>query len=152
MFINLHGLAFLAARSGTAEPIPGVYEAPAIDKSVTYEAAPRIPDQRAAPAAPALSIDVEASSTVDDAEAQALLEGRAPQLQHWIEVWALATSCIPHNNEANVKQTNNARIYLGVRNRLHKQVAAMSDVMRQEYRHALSAAKSIPLAVDSQTS
>ena len=99
---SFHKQAVLqAARGGTAVPIPGVSEAPATDKSATDDAAPRIPDQSAAPAP---GIDVEAGSIVVDAEAQALLKGRASQLQYWIEAWASATYCISYNNEAKMKQ------------------------------------------------
>jgi len=98
----------------------------------------------------AVSLTMEAGLTAAQAEASALINGRVPQLQDWIDAWASASSTTSYNKEARMRQKKSeARISLGIRKRLRKQVRVIAEVLRAKHRQALTAATSITLAVDS---
>ena len=94
---------------------------------------------------------VAAPQAAAQAEAEALLKGRVPQLQDWIDAWASASSTVSFRKEARIRQKKGAaRRSDGVRKRLRKQIRVIADVLRDRRRQALAAATSITLAVDSR--
>ena len=89
--------------------------------------------------------------TAEQAKASTLLKGRVPQLQDWIDAWASASSTTSYLKESRIRQKKSeARVSLGIRKRLRKQVRVMADVLRDKHRQALTAATSISIAVDSR--
>ena len=87
----------------------------------------------------------------EDIESTALLKGRVPQLQDWVDAWASASSTMSYRKEFKLRQKKSeARIGDGVRKRMRKMVRVIAEVVRQKHRQALTAATSISLAADSR--
>ena len=74
-----------------------------------------------------------------------------PQLKDWIDAWADASSTTSFLKQARIRQKKSeARVTLGLRKRLRKQIRVIAEVLRQQQRQALTAATCISLAVDSR--
>ena len=107
-------------------------------------------------AAPSLTIEAVGLTTATDEqatdeEAEALLKGRVPQLQDWIDAWASASSTTSYRKENRVRQKRSqGRTSANIRTRRRKQVRVIADVIRDQHRQAVTAATSISLAVDSR--
>ena len=79
------------------------------------------------------------------------MKGRVLQLKDWIDAWADASSTTSFLKQARIRQKKSeARVTLGLRKRLRKQIRVIAEVLRQQQRQALTAATCISLAVDSR--
>ena len=112
-------------------------------------------EQAGLTAAPSLTIEVglttDEQATDEQVEAEALLKGRVPQLQDWIDAWASASSTTSYRKENRVRQKRSqGRTSSNIRTRRRKQVRVIADVIRDQHRQALTAATSTSLAVGSR--
>ena len=75
----------------------------------------------------------------EQAEAEALLKGRVPQLQDWIDAWASASSTTSYRKEDRVRRKRSqGRTSSNIRTRRRKQVRVIAEVIRDQHSQAVA--------------